>query len=76
EQAFNAKVQGVDEKLLMKYRAIRKSKGNDMKDVVVPLTLDNRCQGCFMDVPSAMVNKIKTDGWVTCDECGRIIYQA
>lgn len=76
EQEFNTKVQGIDEKLLMKYRAIRKSKGNDMKDVVVPLTLDNRCQGCFMDVPSAMVNKIKTDGWVTCDECGRIIYQA
>lgn len=76
EQQFNEKVQGVDEKLLTKYRAIRKAKGNDIKDVVVSLTMDNRCQGCFMDVPSAMVNKIKTNGWVTCDECGRIIYQA
>lgn len=76
EKQFNEKVQGVDEKLLAKYRAIRKVRGNDVKDVVVPLTADNRCQGCFMDVPSAMVNKIKTDGWVTCDECGRIIYQA
>ncbi len=75
EQQFNEKVQGIDEKLLAKYRAIRKSKGSDIKDVVVPLTVDNRCQGCFMDVPSALVNKIKTDGWVTCDECGRIIYQ-
>ena len=75
EQQFNEKVQGIDEKLLTKYRAIRKSKGSDIKDVVVPLTSDNRCQGCFMDVPSALVNKIKTDGWVTCDECGRIIYQ-
>ncbi len=76
EQQFNEKVQGVDEKLLTKYRAIRKNKGNDTKDVVVPLTADKRCQGCFMDVPVAMVNKIKTDGWTTCDECGRIIYQA
>lgn len=76
EQQFNEKVRGVDEKLLAKYRAIRKSKGGDTKDVVVPLTADNRCQGCYMDVPVAMVNKIKTDGWVTCDECGRIIYQA
>ena len=76
EQQFNEKVQGIDEKILAKYRAIRKSKGSDIKDVVVPLTGDNRCQGCFMDVPSAMVNKIKTDGWVTCDECGRMIYQA
>ena len=76
EKEVNEKVKGIDEKLLAKYRAIRKSKGNDIKDVVVPLTMDNRCQGCFMDVPSALVNKIKTDGWVTCDECGRIIYQA
>lgn len=76
EKQFNESVQGVDEKLLAKYRAIRKIRGSDTKDVVVPLTGDNRCQGCFMDVPGAMVNKIKTDGWVTCDECGRIIYQA
>jgi len=76
EQEFNEKVKGVDEKLLAKYRAIRKSKEGDIKDVVVPLTGDNRCQGCFMDVPVAMVNKIKTDGWAICDECGRIIYQA
>ena len=76
EKEFNEKVQGVDEKLLIKYRAIRKGKGNDVKDVVVPLTVDNRCQGCFMDVPVAMVNKIKTNGWTSCDECGRIIYQA
>ena len=34
EQQFNEKVQGVDEKLLARYRAIRKSKGSDIKDVV------------------------------------------
>ena len=77
EKQFDEKVQGVDEKLVAKYRAIRKSKAGDIKDVVVPLMAgDNRCQGCFMEVPVAMVNKIKTDGWATCDECGRIIYQA
>lgn len=76
KQQFDEKVKGVDDKLLARYRAIRESKGNDTKDVVVPLTLDNRCQGCFMEVPVAMINKIKTDGWTTCSECGRIIYQA
>lgn len=76
EKQFNEKVHGVDEKLVTKYRAVRKSKGSDTKDVVVPLTGDNRCQGCFMDVPVAIVNKIKTNGWATCDECNRIIYQA
>lgn len=76
EKQFNEKVKGIDEKLLNKYLAVRKSKGADIKDVVVPLTPDNRCQGCIMDVPVAMVNKINTNGWATCDECGRIIYQA
>ena len=76
EKDFNNKIKSIDEKLVTKYRAVRKSKGGDTKDVVVPLTGDNRCQGCFMDVPMAIVSKIKTDGWATCDECGRIIYQA
>ncbi|MBR4418837.1 MAG: hypothetical protein IKT33_02400 [Clostridia bacterium] len=76
EKQFNEIVKGIDEKLLIRYQAVRKSKGFDAKDVVVPLTPDKRCQGCIMDVPVAMVNKINTNGWATCDECGRIIYQA
>lgn len=76
KKQFDEKVQGVDEKLLTKYRTIRENKGSDTKDIVVPLTLDNRCQGCFMEVPVAMINKIQTDGWTICSECGRIIYQA
>ena len=74
EQQFKEKVQGVDAKLLAKYLEVHENKAG--KNVVVPLTGDNRCQGCFMDVPVAIVNKIKNDGWATCDECGRIIYQA
>ena len=75
EQEFNTKVQGIDEKLLNKYKAIRKSKGTDTKDVVVPLTTDNRCQGCYMDVPAVITSRISTDGWAICEECGRIIYK-
>ncbi len=76
EKQFSDMVKGIDEKLLARYQAVRKNKGFDAKDVVVPLTPDKRCQGCIMDVPVAMVNKINTNGWATCDECGRIIYQA
>ena len=72
----NESIKNVDEKLIAKYNAVRKSKGTDTKDVVVPLTGDNRCQGCFMDVPVATVNQIKTNGWAICEECGGIIYQA
>ncbi len=76
EKQFNENIKGIDEKLIAKYGAVRKSNGGNTKDVVVPLTGDNRCQGCFMDVPVAIVNQIKTNGWATCEECGRIIYQA
>lgn len=76
EKQFNENIKNVDEKLIAKYNAVRKSKGTDTKDVVVPLTGDNRCQGCFMDVPVATVNQIKTNGWAICEECGGIIYQA
>ena len=76
EQEFAEKTKGINEKLLAKYAFARKSKGNDIKDVVVPLTVDNCCQGCFMNLPVAMVNKIKSEGWTVCDECGRIIYEA
>ena len=75
EKQFNENIKGIDEKLVAKYNAVRKSKGGDAKDVVVPFG-DNRCQGCFMDVPVAIANQIKTNGWAICEECGRIIYQA
>lgn len=74
EQEFTAQVKGVDEKLLTKYQAVRRAKNGDTKDVVVPL-VDKRCQGCYMDVPAAIISKIDTNGWATCEECGRIIYK-
>ena len=77
EQEFAEKTKGIDEKLLAKYHAVRDRKVNDVKDVVVPLT-GNCCPGCGMEVPGAMVNKIQTEGWATCEGsgCERIIYQA
>lgn len=74
EQKFAEKCQGIDEKLLTKYKAIRKSKSGDAKDVVVPLT-DNRCYGCYMEVPRATISKMDVGGWAVCEECGRIIYK-
>ncbi len=76
EAKFVAATQGIDEKLLAKYQAVRKNKAGDIKDVLVPLTADKRCQGCYMDVPAAITSKILADGWAVCEECGRIIYKA
>ncbi len=76
EKQFAEATNEVDEKLLAKYKAARKSKVGDVKDVLVPLTADRRCQGCYMDVPAAITSKISADGWALCEECGRIIYKA
>lgn len=81
EKQFNEAVQGINDELIKTYRTVRKSKGNDGKNVVVPLIAGNQCEGCckdghFMDVSVATINKIKTNGWAVCEECGRILYQA
>ena len=72
---FDAQSQGIDEKLIAKYNAIRKQKGSDTKDVVVPVTADNRCGGCIMEIPLSQVSKISASGWAVCEECNRIIYK-
>ena len=43
--------------------------------VFVPLENGNRCGGCRMEMPSAMVaSKIAEKGLMRCEHCGRIIY--
>ena len=75
EQTFAEKSQGIDDKLLAKYKAVRKSQADSAKDVVVPLTDDYRCYGCYMEVPRAAISTINTSGWGVCEECGKIIYR-
>ena len=60
----------VDEKLLAKYKAVK-------RDNIYPVfvTLNNgNCGGCRMMIPMGKVNKIKTDGFIVCEHCGRVIY--
>jgi fructoselysine-6-P-deglycase FrlB-like protein len=60
----------INEKLLAKYKAVK-------RDNVYPVfvTLNNgNCGGCRMMIPMGKVNKIKTDGYIVCEHCGRVIY--
>lgn len=44
--------------------------------VFVPLEGENRCGGCRMETPTARLTaKMAESGYVTCENCGRIIYK-
>ncbi len=74
EKEFEAKVKDINEKLVSKYKAIRKQKNEDSKDVVVPI-VDERCGGCYMEMPRAIISKVDAEGWGICEECRRIVFK-
>lgn len=60
----------VDPLLLERYKAIKQHSTPPMARLE-----DGQCCGCFMQLPSATLRKIKeTDKLVECDNCGRILY--
>ena len=60
----------VDEKLMSKYKAL---KHDNIFPVFVPLNNGN-CGGCRMALPMGKLDKLKTDGYIVCDQCGRVIF--
>ena len=64
----------IDKNLLEKYKARRRSEPARATDIVVPIRA-NRCGACHFEMPLSSVNKIAVDGYVVCEECGKIIYK-
>lgn len=60
----------IDEKLLAKYKSL---KHDNIFPVFVPLENGN-CGGCRMAQPKGRLDKIKSDGYIICEQCGRVIY--
>ena len=60
----------IDAKKFAKYKAL---KADGIFPVFVPL-VDKRCGGCRVELSSAMIDKIKSDGVCECEQCRRIIY--
>ena len=56
---------------LDRYLSLKKSK---VKRPLVTLN-GNTCGGCFMDIDEGSMNSLKQNGYVICQNCGRIIYQ-
>ena len=58
----------IDPTALEKYK-----KRREKQPVFVPL-LDKSCGGCQTEMPLASLEKLKTQGYLDCEYCGRIIY--
>ena len=60
----------INESMLNKYKHLRQDK---IFPVFVPLN-HNACGGCSMELPSALMNKLKESGYLECEQCRRYIY--
>ena len=64
----------IDSGLVEKYKSRRKAEPfGKISDIVVPVA-SGRCGGCRFEMPLSLVHKISTDGYIVCEECGKLIY--
>lgn len=59
----------VDKTLLQKY----KQKSDRKAKVFVP-EINGRCGGCRMEISVSKQSKLKAEGMIECENCGRVIY--
>jgi len=60
----------IDPKILAKYKHLRQDR---IFPAFVPLN-GNSCGGCSMEIPSALRNNLKENGFLECEQCRRYIY--
>lgn len=58
-----------DKTLLGKYKHQRSEKPN-----VIVAEIGGKCGGCRMEISAIKKSKLKADGMIECENCGRIIY--
>jgi len=65
----------VDRELFEKYKHRRKSdKSGKITDIAIPVS-GGRCGGCHHEMPTLLIHKISTDGYIICENCGKILYK-
>lgn len=62
----------IDPKLLSKYKQLRQDK---LFPVFAPLS-NRSCGICMLELSAVEVDKVKSQGYLECDNCHRIIYNA
>ena len=61
----------LDATMFAKYKAL---KHDNVFPAFVPLQV-NRCGYCRVELPMAKVNQLKTNDFITCEQCRRLIYK-
>jgi len=64
----------VDAGLVEKYKARRKTEPFGKTGDIVIAVSKGRCGACLIEMPLSLVHKISTDGYIICEECGKILY--
>jgi len=64
----------IDKKLLEKYKSRREAEKGKISNIVVPVQ-HGRCGACHFEMPLSLGHKIQTDGYIICEECGKILYK-
>lgn len=70
EKKLAQEEKGIDKDVLDKYKHLRK---DNIFPVYVPLR-NNSCGGCNIELPVAVISKLKEEGALSCEHCHRIIY--
>lgn len=60
----------LNEKILAKYKGVLH---DNIFPVLVPVN-NKLCGGCRIEIPMGKMDKLKNDGFIICEQCGRIIY--
>lgn len=69
KQELEKLAKAVDKTLLQKY----KQKSDGKAKVFVP-EINGRCGGCRMEISVSKQAKLKAEGMIECENCGRVIY--
>lgn len=70
EKALLKEEKGIDKDALERYKKLRQ---DNIFPVYVPLRNDS-CGGCNIELPVALIARLKESGALQCDHCHRIIY--
>lgn len=71
EKELKSLVPTLDEKLFTRYKAL---KHDNVFPVFVPLN-DKRCGYCRVELPSGKLDNLRSQDFIVCEQCGRLIYK-
>ena len=70
KKQLESKEKGIDKKIMEKYKSMRQDR---IFPIFVPIN-NTSCGACGMQIPSFKLTTLKTEGFMDCEYCRRLIY--